>query len=281
MRAAIFGDVGGHFAPLARALESLGVNLDSGIIPSDLHIIQVGDLIHKGPNTDELVALVDHLMAQSPDQWTQLVGNHEAMHLNMSVPFFNSNCSPDTIQTLQRWWEEGQIHLATSFTGESAKRLVLPETLVTHAGMTFGVWQRVGRPKSAAEVVQGIQKASVGVYGKPGYMLGDRARWNAGVFWAHSTNETYPSWLEEDMPFNQVHGHCPPFNFERNDWWVGKSSMYRRGKPYTFAYPDDRAYVLHTRSAATFVCIDPGFEKSQPVARVQPWLEVTNFVKTA
>ena len=59
----------------------LGADLDSGVVPEGLAIIQVGDLVHKGPDSGECFALADRFLVSSPGRWVQLVGNHEAQYL--------------------------------------------------------------------------------------------------------------------------------------------------------------------------------------------------------
>ena len=80
-RVAIFGDVGGHARPLFDALVRLGMDPDTLTIPFDLTVVQVGDLIHRGPETGGVLNLVAQIIATQPARWVQLVGNHEALYL--------------------------------------------------------------------------------------------------------------------------------------------------------------------------------------------------------
>jgi hypothetical protein len=81
MRIACFGDVGGHLEPFTSGLQALGADTDGGTLPDDLIVIQVGDLIRKGPDSDGVVTLVDRFRQHSTRQWVQLIGNHEAHYL--------------------------------------------------------------------------------------------------------------------------------------------------------------------------------------------------------
>lgn len=81
MNVAVFGDLSGHLEPLLGALDELGVDLATACVPDGLVIVQVGDLVHHGPDGDSIVALVDRLLHQNPGRWAQLLGNHEAQHV--------------------------------------------------------------------------------------------------------------------------------------------------------------------------------------------------------
>ncbi|MGO9028167.1 MAG: hypothetical protein ACLQOZ_06025 [Acidimicrobiales bacterium] len=54
-------------------MAALGADLDHGIVPEGLAIIQVGDLVHKGPDSEGCVALVERFLLNSPGRWVQLV----------------------------------------------------------------------------------------------------------------------------------------------------------------------------------------------------------------
>jgi hypothetical protein len=61
VRVAVVGDIGGHATELRAELTRLGEDKD-GRLPSDLVVIQVGDLIHRGPDSDDVVKLVDNYL---------------------------------------------------------------------------------------------------------------------------------------------------------------------------------------------------------------------------
>jgi Calcineurin-like phosphoesterase len=136
MRIAVIGDVGGHATPLRDELARLGARPD-GRLPEDLLVVQVGDLIHRGPDSAEVVDIVDFYLRTQPRQWIQLIGNHEVHYLR--PPVF---CWPDTlgrkhIRILNRWWQNGTAAVAAAVdtAGESF--------LITHAGITAEFWTTV------------------------------------------------------------------------------------------------------------------------------------------
>ena len=55
-RVAVVGDVAGHLDELRTELRRLGADGGTGRLPDDLTIIQVGDLVHRGPASDAVVA---------------------------------------------------------------------------------------------------------------------------------------------------------------------------------------------------------------------------------
>src|SRR6266511_2602052 len=76
-RIAVLGDLSGHLAPFVQALGELGVDVAAARVPDDLVVVQVGDLVHKGPDSDTIVALVDRLLDANPGRYLQLLVNHE------------------------------------------------------------------------------------------------------------------------------------------------------------------------------------------------------------
>jgi hypothetical protein len=67
VRVAVIGDIGGHLNELRTELVRLGAGQD-GRLPDDLIVVQVGDLIHRGPDSDGVVALVDRYLRTQPSQ---------------------------------------------------------------------------------------------------------------------------------------------------------------------------------------------------------------------
>jgi hypothetical protein len=107
-RVAVIGDIAGHLDELRTELRRLGADGATGWLPGDLTIIQVGDLVHRGPASDAVVALVDGYLTRQPMQWVQLVGNHEAHYLRCAI-----RCSTGVQAT-------GASHAARGVRGRSA-----------------------------------------------------------------------------------------------------------------------------------------------------------------
>lgn len=265
MRALVFGDVGGHYTPFVNALRAEGIDVDNFVIPEDTIIVQIGDLVHRGPDSDKVVALADSMMLTNYNRWYQLFGNHEAMHLDDTMDFYKCNCSQSTANTIRRWWEEHQAHVAISMQHAPTKRLISPLSLLTHAGVMYSWWRRASKEDAqwTAEYLNGFQPMEATALDQPGEMMGIGPRNNAGPWWAQCTHELYPSWEQRDahMPFNQIHGHSTPWMWDRNAWSGGTPLRYR--KQMKLSLEERVCWLPSEDGQATFAAIDPGYGKQQ------------------
>jgi N-acetylmuramoyl-L-alanine amidase len=213
-RVAVVGDVAGHLDELRTELRRLGADGGTGRLPDDLTIIQVGDLVHRGPASDAVVALVDGYLTHQPTQWVQLVGNHEAQYLRDPVFDWPERISDRSRDTLRRWWAGGQMRVATCV-GTDAESF-----LITHAGVTAGFWRgTLGAPSSAeqaATTINSLIGTDDGALFRAGTMLhGRRRARSAGPVWAATAAELLPGWLATTLPFSQIHGHDSIFDWQR------------------------------------------------------------------
>jgi hypothetical protein len=204
MRIAVIGDVGGHLGELRTEVERLGVDADRRM-PDDLVIVQVGDLIHRGPDSDAVVAYVDGLLRYNPGRWIQLVGNHEANYIRPPVFKWSQKVSRAAARTLRAWWRDGTMRVAASVetAGESF--------LITHAGLTAQFWSNnIGAPAAAGAAAVAINKLAHEHSDAPfrtGLMISGRVHHGVGPVWADSARELVPSWADRVLPFSQIHGH--------------------------------------------------------------------------
>jgi hypothetical protein len=211
-RVAVLGDIAGHVDELRRELQRLGTDPGTGRLPADLTVVQVGDLVHRGPDSERVVALVDGYLRDQPGQWVQLVGNHEAHYLRDPVFEWPERIDREAARTLRRWWETGQLRVAVSVVTDTES------FLVTHAGLTSGFWREVlGSPAGAHEAEAKINDL-IGRDEAPlfqaGHMLSGRRRNpSAGPLWAAAATELVPGWLGEPMPFSQIHGHSALYDW--------------------------------------------------------------------
>ena len=213
-RVAVVGDVAGHLDELRTELRRLGADGGTGRLPDDLTIIQVGDLVHRGPASDAVVALVDGYLTHQPTQWVQLVGNHEAQYLRDPAFDWPERISDRSRDTLRRWWAGGQMRVATCV-GADAESF-----LITHAGVTAGFWRgTLGAPSSAeqaATTINSLIGTDDGALFRAGTMLhGRRRARSAGPVWAATAAELLPGWLATTLPFSQIHGHDSIFDWQR------------------------------------------------------------------
>ena len=271
---ALFGDIGGHFKPFKDALCRLGIEFDdeSDALaptwwPPDLIVIQVGDLVHRGPHSDLCVMLAGTLLHQLPDRYIQLAGNHEGHHLG-GPQFGHPNdpsyeLEPHTESTLKALWWERKIKMAQAIEAED-----LGDVLVTHAGLVPELWKKLGS-KSARSTALSLNSMGSQAAFRPGLMLGgDRPgqRPIPGVAWAWCSMELYPMWRGREAPFHQVHGHSTPY------WWNAK--QWSQGPPGMESYVTlDKARRFSTADIGgkRFFCIDQSLGRD-------PWFDVEPLV---
>lgn len=212
MRVAVIGDVAGHLDALRAELARLGVGPGEAL-PPDLVVVQVGDLVHRGPDSDGVVSLVDGYLRHQPDQWVQLVGNHEAQYLREPAFHWPDRIGRDAVDTLRRWWATGQLRAAVALDSPAESYLV------THAGLSRPFWRRsLCAPEDPAEAADRINQLigrDEDTLFRAGVLLGrDQV---AGPVWASAHVELVPSWLDHPLPFSQVHGHTMI-----TDWKTGR-----------------------------------------------------------
>ncbi len=277
---AALGDVGGWLAPLWEALQELGIDPDTLELPEETVVVQVGDLIHKGPDSEEIVALVDRIMAANPGRWRQLVGNHEAQHLG-GPEFWDCDCSPVLIRTLRSWWDNGQatlavaarLHAPITIGTSGGEAGLLPgtdagqEVLLVHGGVTPGFLHGLGisPPESAAATVRAIANQARQDPAKAfaaGRMLADTRRDAVpGPCWAEPVGEVCGAWHDFDtfggqqLPWHLVHGHAMTYRWSRE-----RPDPRLPREPRRQALADLRARHSAVPVAGRWVIgIDPGF----------------------
>jgi hypothetical protein len=252
-RVAVIGDIGGHAAELTRTLLALGAEPGTCALPDDLTVVQVGDLIHRGPDTPGVVRLVDRLMTDHPGRWVQLAGNHEAQYLT-EVPRFvwREKLDRTTVRTVQDWWHDGRMQVAAAISG------LTDDWLVTHAGLTRGYWSTVLAAPTAAPYAARALNGLIGSVHEPvlfhgGVLIDGTVSTTAGPLWAAAGDELVPSWqdLPAELPFSQLHGHSTVIDWQRDVWRAG---------PLIAAVAEidvDRRHVSVPVGAHAVVGIDP------------------------
>lgn len=265
-RLAIIGDVGGHLLPLVEQLIVLGVDVDSRRIPADLVICQVGDLVHKGPDSDAVVRLVGEYLQANPGQWIQLVGNHESQYLPSGIEFWSPPVSESSRRALLDWWESGQLRIAASFSiagpalssgpgieleGPRVDSCPAGELLVTHAGLTAGAWELLGEPVTVTETVELLNRAENPVAWRQGGMTTGAVDLAAGPIWARAVREVYASWVLHDQSeqaaavpvFAQAHGHTTAFHWRRGRWRLAAEEL----PPEAWLRADERRKITRVQ----------------------------------
>ena len=259
-RVAVLGDIGGQWEELFAELVRLGMDPDTFWLPDDLTVVQVGDLVHRGPQSVKVLELVRQIMLQQADQWVQLVGNHEGIYLPYAPDFpWSPRLTDGCADLLRYWWRTGQMRVAAGLSTPQG------DLLITHAGLTTGLWSKIGRPtdvRQAVPLLNALPDEHSDWLWRTGLMFkGGDADWNAGPMWAEAGQEVYASWMHLEtenipVPFGQVHGHSSAYNWAKKEWRA-KPRVANRFRPVP------RVRHLHgVIGSQAFIGIDPDFGRS-------------------
>lgn len=262
---AVFGDLSGHLPPFEDALKRLGVDPRTATMPEDLVVVQVGDLVHRGPDGDAIVGLVDRMIEANPHCWVQLLGNHETQHID-GPGYGECNCSLETADAIRRWARDGTARLAVGYWTDC-----YGPVLITHAGLTRDTWINLGSPKEVHDAAVRINQQFVDDRGAalaPGRMLeGFRGTGlPPGVVWAAAGGELYASWSDRRPPFGQVHGHSSAYN-----WDTGKFTHDTPVRVPSGATLDaEKRHLQFSIAKRPFWGIDPSFGEATPSRPLHP-----------
>lgn len=180
-------------------------------LPPDLVVIQVGDLVDRGPDSLGVLDLVARLLAEQPQQWIQLVGNHEAQYLPGGALFWPDRLADTGTAVLREWWAGGRARVAAAIRTSDGD-----EFLITHAGLTLAGWQQLGEPMSAAQVAESLNQRPELIW-----RTGEHGRdEQAGPLWAESGAALHEPWMAYGgiVPFGQLHGHSTLVRFGDRSW---------------------------------------------------------------
>lgn len=222
-------------------------------MPTGLLVVQLGDLVDRGPDSAGAVRLADRFVRNAGGRYVQLLGNHEGhrftdLHLGHAGPL------PDeTLGTIHRWWSTGQGHLAVALDTARFGPLV-----VTHAGLSPQVWRSIGAPATARETAERLDRwvgrdADRAFTPRPdGLDVG----FCPGVTWGEPA-DLYAAWLDEDElpPFGQVHGHASAWSWKHRRWRKRTPGAVRAASVGVDA---DRCHLHVEIHGVAFVGIDPG-----------------------
>jgi len=245
---AVFGDVQGHLHAFVRGLEAVGVDCATATLPSGLTVIQVGDLIHKGPDSEAVVGLAGRLLQANPGRYVQLVGNHEGQYLGGPV-FWPDLIGDAAAVEVAEWYVERRCGVAT------AAVIGDRPTLVTHGGLTPAKWELIGRPQDPADAAALLNEefwTDPAHSLLPGAMLRGETT-PPGVAWPEPVTELYLPWLEHGAPpFAQIHGHASPFGWHNGRWWRGVPRRLRS----LMTGDTDARHTMCEVGSVTFVGVD-------------------------
>ena len=254
-RIAVLGDLSGHLKPLLTTLAELGVEVDDRNVPrqvtwpDDLVVVQVGDLVHKGPVSELVVAVVDALFRRT-GRWVQLLGNHEAQYVPGGTAFWVPPIDARVGERVGQWWDEGFLRPAVAIDDERRGPV-----LVSHGGLTVRSWHALGDPDHLGAVGALADPANHARHVLAAGIMAARDA-DPGVAWTEPKQELRAPWLVHaqvggTVPFSQVHGHAQP---------LLPPSRGRRVPPELRSSTgvDDLGHVITRVGDREIVGIDPG-----------------------
>jgi hypothetical protein len=151
MRYLLVGDVAGHLTALDDVLEAFEVSVAAADVPPGTCVVQVGDLVGRSAESGTLVASVDRIRRRHPERWVQLAGNHVLHHLGGHQFQGTDELGADVVRTMRDWLDEGWLRIAMAVEAGGSG------TLVTHAGLTRGLWTELGSPPAATEAASTLE----------------------------------------------------------------------------------------------------------------------------
>lgn len=283
----VFGDTGGHAVQLFASLAEIGVDLETWKIPEDTIIVHLGDLIHRGPNSNLIVSKVDELIRSNPGQWLQTLGNHEFQHIESGIDFWRCSCTQETAWTIEDWYDQDIARLAWGIEGvlpqkwtqgnrPQGQEELISSFLATHGGLTYPVWRQLNMRTSATEAAEEIQSRKDWYGDSVGEAMGSNHFGYVGPVWARAVGETYSYWemghrLDgASMPFGQLIGHSAPYDFERKLWYANTLKSFRETAKVDQKHRRTVSFVADS----AIMCLDPGYGKelNHNLQPTQPYL---------
>lgn len=212
----VFGDTGGQYTPLYNGLLKIGLHPKTLKLPKNTTIIHVGDLIHKGPDSLKVLQLVDSVMEVNPENWIQLLGNHEMNYIEGSIFFWRDLIPVEGQIILQKWLRESRVQLAVALNDAYIPAYMsnLDESkslLITHAGLTRRYWVNdLDKSNTVNKIANKLNYSPISKISQGGEIIygpsADGKPYDPSPIWATS-KELWSSWVNSHMPFNQIHGH--------------------------------------------------------------------------
>jgi hypothetical protein len=225
----IIGDVGGCVEQLAKAAAAVTEDPDTVVV-------QVGDLVDRGPDSSGVLALVRQQLEAPTRRWIQLIGNHESQYLGGDA-FWPEQLGQHDAALLRTWWMKEWMRVAAALRTADGQ-----EFLVTHAGLTVQSWRELGEPVTAATAADLLNT-------RPEELL-----WHdRGPLWAEAGPDVYQSWLhaKEPTPFGQIHGHSTIVNYQHRTWLCGERVRQRSTVDWT------ARHTVTQVGTSRFIGIDP------------------------
>lgn len=284
MKHIIFGDTGGHYQQLYNSLREIGMTEDY-TLPQDICVIHLGDLVHKGLYSVQILRMIDNIRWVNPGQWIQIIGNHEGQYLG-GYQFWSKRITQDGVRILNEWYDQGFLKFTHSIdasldyplTAKTKKEdyLLTSPLVFSHAGISLSFWLNNLSNIQPKNFTKHIEKLSLIDVHKPGIMLGEGFDINSpvGPIWAHGINEVWVMWRKfNNSTFNQIVGHIAPYTFEKNSYYPGTLEIFKESATL---HEQERIVVspLTIDESKWIFFMDPGYGKVAYTDN-QPYIEIS------
>lgn len=270
MKYVVFGDTGGHFKQLFNGLKNIGMS-DDYFLPKDITIIHCGDLVHKGPDSEYIVQLVNTIKQKNPGQWVQIIGNHEAQYLGGIVFRQVGLLGPESEGIINEWYEEGFLRftyvIPQGHTIHTVRASYASSTpiLVSHAGVSYPFYDAYLKNKNVKDYNSVLRQMDIPLVHRAGLMMGEvyDAQAPIGPVWAHGIHENWVLWEQQDtIPFSQIIGHINPYVFNgTNAFFPGTPEYFTQ---VADIHPQESVTVAPLREdfSSWILYTDPGYDSS-------------------
>lgn len=277
MAIAILGDVGGQTQVYRDSLTLLGVDPDSCVIPEGLTLIQVGDVVRFNHSThlDSLgcAEISDKLLRNNPDSFIQLLGNHDLALLDGALdPHWQIHDLPESRPIVRAWWDEGLASLSVTLVPLDPDE---NDILVSHAGVGYHYWNHLGAydAEGTTKTLNALVGEPVPSFEIPGHLVTGVDNIHADSGWALVGPEFQETWVGQQMPFNQIHGHATLIEWLGREYWPDVSQEVR---DMTTVNWEDR-YTLTSRPDGSWIRSVDWILKNDPIELEWPILMLDGY----
>lgn len=223
MKIAVVGDIGGQLEVFHDVIRDLGGDMDTGMLPDDLIVIQVGDIVRFNDSADldsyGCAALADKLIQANNGKYIQLLGNHETPLLGGALhPNWNLKELPESQPIIESWWNEKKAYIGVVLTADGKDDIV-----ITHAGLTRGFMETKLKTQNPREAIHKLNSyvgnVAITDIEHTGGLIDKVHNPNVDTFWALAGSELYDEWFDGELTFNQLHGHSCIYDWEKDSYW--------------------------------------------------------------
>lgn len=222
MKTVIVGDIGGQFDLFKDVIASAGGDPETGVLPKDLTMIQVGDIVRFNKSIDldsmSCALYAQKLLEVNEGRYIQLLGNHESPLIGgVTDPHWKLQSLPEPQAIVKNWWDGKLANLAVVLRKPGQR-----DILITHAGLTRGYMEWLGTSgavDTAKKLNSFVGTTPIRDIENPGKLVTGNINKSADVWWSLVGSELHDSWKDNHPDFNQIHGHACLMEWDSQTYW--------------------------------------------------------------